>query len=102
MATGIFLNTWEHLEPVYLKALKDERFFLEIPTPPVYPVGPLTKPIDPLLTDSEKEIMSWLDKQPKDSVMLVSLGSGGTLTIEQLTELAYGLELSQQRFIMVV
>ncbi|GJS66830.1 hypothetical protein Tco_0681394 [Tanacetum coccineum] len=103
MATGIFVNTWDDLDPVSLKALEHEPFFLNIPTPPVYyPIGPLTKKIEPVLTEYEKEIMAWLGKQPKDSVLYVALGSGGTLTSEQLTELAWGLEMSKQRFIMVV
>ncbi|XP_076954743.1 UDP-glycosyltransferase 72B1-like [Bidens hawaiensis] len=100
MATGIFVNSWEDLEPVALRALKHEPYFLNVPTPPVYPVGPLTKEDESL--DSGKEILAWLDKQPKESVLFVTLGSGGTLTSEQLTELACGLELSQQRFILVV
>ncbi|GJY15114.1 anthocyanidin 3-O-glucosyltransferase 5-like protein [Tanacetum coccineum] len=101
MATGIFVNTWDDLEPVSLKAVKHEPFFLNIPTPPVYPIGPLIKH-EPVVTKYEKEIIAWLDKQPKDSVLYVAFGSGGTLTSEQLTELAWGLELSQQLFIMVV
>ncbi|PWA63716.1 UDP-glucuronosyl/UDP-glucosyltransferase [Artemisia annua] len=102
MATGIFLNTWDDLEPVSLKALKHEPFFLNNSTPPVYPIGPLTQQIEPVETEYDKGIIAWLDKQPKDSVLFIALGSGGTLTSEQLTELAWGLELSQQRFILAV
>ncbi|KAI3673144.1 hypothetical protein L6452_39259 [Arctium lappa] len=102
MSAGILLNIWDDLEPVTLKALKHEKFFLNIPTPPVYPIGPLTKEIEPVLDDHDKEIMTWLDDQPKDSVLFVVLGSGGTVSSEQLTELAWGLELSQQRFVLVV
>ncbi|GKA56776.1 UDP-glucuronosyl/UDP-glucosyltransferase [Tanacetum coccineum] len=102
MTTGIFVNTWDDLEPVSLKVVKYERFFKNIPMPPVYPVGPLTKQIEPVVTEHEKEIKAWLDKQPNDSVLFVALRSGGTLTSEQQTELAWGLELGQQRFILVV
>ncbi|GKD97045.1 anthocyanidin 3-O-glucosyltransferase 5-like protein [Tanacetum coccineum] len=85
------------------QAIKSERFFNNnIPTPPIYPIGPLTKHIESISTKYEKEIIAWLDKQVQDSVLFVALGSGGTLTSEQLTELAWGLELSQQSFIMVV
>ncbi|KAK1407629.1 hypothetical protein QVD17_39249 [Tagetes erecta] len=100
MATGILVNSWDDMEPVALAALKHEAFFANIPTPPVYPIGPLTRRKEP--EDSCKQIITWLDKQPKESVLFVTLGSGGTLTSEQLTELAWGLELSQQRFILVV
>ena len=40
--------------------------------------------------------------QPSESVIYVSFGSGGTLSKSQIAELAWGLELSQQRFIWVV
>nr|GEX56753.1 anthocyanidin 3-O-glucosyltransferase 5-like [Tanacetum cinerariifolium] len=60
------------------------------------------KKIKLVLTEYEKEIIAWLDKQTKDSVLYVALGSGGTLTNEQLTELAWGLEMIKQQFIMVV
>lgn len=46
--------------------------------------------------------MDWLNEQPSRSVIFVSFGSGGTLTAEQITELAWGLEKSQQRFLWVV
>ncbi|KAM1047936.1 hypothetical protein ACFX2J_026926 [Malus domestica] len=46
----------------------------------------------------EREIIGPLN----ESVIYVSFGSGGTLSFEQMTELAWGLELSQQRFIWVI
>ncbi|OVA10887.1 UDP-glucuronosyl/UDP-glucosyltransferase [Macleaya cordata] len=46
--------------------------------------------------------MTWLDMQPRDSVLFISFGSGGALSAEQITELACGLEMSLQRFIWVV
>ncbi|KAJ9567224.1 hypothetical protein OSB04_003190 [Centaurea solstitialis] len=102
MAAGIFMNVWDDLEPVTMKAVRHEPFFVNIPTPPVHTIGPLTKQIEPVLDRHDKEIIAWLDDQPKDSVLFVALGSGGTVTSEQLTELAWGLELSQQRFVLVV
>nr|XP_043606882.1 UDP-glycosyltransferase 72B1-like [Erigeron canadensis] len=102
MAKGIFVNTWDDLEPVPLSAVTHKRLDEYIPTPPVYPIGPLTKQMEVVASEDEKETIGWLDKQPKDSVLFVALGSGGTLTSEQLTELAWGLELSQQHFILVV
>ncbi|KAB1220543.1 Anthocyanidin 3-O-glucosyltransferase 5 [Morella rubra] len=102
MAAGIFLNSWEDLEPTSLKAIKDHIFYRQIPTPPVHPIGPLIKQAEASVTETDAECLAWLDKQSSDSVLLISLGSGGTLTAAQLTELAWGLELSQQRFILVV
>ncbi|KAH7849836.1 hypothetical protein Vadar_023637 [Vaccinium darrowii] len=99
-AAGILTNSWKDLEPVPLLALKENPFFLNIPTPPVHPIGPLIEEDEPI-TESGKEILSWLDKQKPDSVLFVALGSGGTLSSKQLSELAFGLELSQQHFILV-
>lgn len=100
MVTGIFLNSWEDFEPASLRAIREHPLYKQINTPPVHPVGPLIKEDEPL-TESGAECVAWLDKQPMDSVLFVALGSGGTLTTAQLTELAWGLELSQQRFILV-
>ena len=41
------------------------------------------------------ELLGWLDGQPERSVVYLSFGSGGVLSIEQMNELAWGLELSQ-------
>ncbi|KAJ0098139.1 hypothetical protein Patl1_28876 [Pistacia atlantica] len=66
---------------------------------PVYPVGPLARSVQPPIWG--KEVLDWLDKQPRESVIYVSFGSGGTLSAKQMVELASGLELSQQRFLWV-
>ena len=95
------MNSWEDFEPALLKAIREHPFYKQIATPPVHPVGLLIKEDEPL-TELGAKCVAWLDKQPLDSILLVSLGSGGTLTNAQLTELAWGLELSQQRFILVV
>nr|GFB34647.1 hydroquinone glucosyltransferase-like [Tanacetum cinerariifolium] len=44
----------------------------------------------------------WLGKHPVSSVLFVSFGSGGTLSQEQINELAFGLEQSGQRFLWVI
>ena len=97
---GILLNTWEDLEPTTLRALRDEEAMAGFVKVPIYPVGPLTRCPGGLAPGDE--LMGWLDLQPIESVIYVSFGSGGTITAEQLTELAAGLELSQHRFIWVV
>ncbi|XVE53350.1 hypothetical protein DITRI_Ditri02bG0197300 [Diplodiscus trichospermus] len=101
LASGIFLNSWEDVEPVSINALKENPFFKQIPAPPVYPIGPLIKQ-EETLSRTDVECLEWLDNQPSDSVIFVTFGSGGTLSVEQQTELAWGLELSQQRFIWVL
>lgn len=47
------------------------------------------------------QCLSWLDDQPSGSVLFVCFGSGGTLSHSQLNELALGLELSGQKFLLV-
>ncbi|CAJ1948882.1 unnamed protein product [Sphenostylis stenocarpa] len=93
---GIIMNSFLALETGPLRALKDEgRAY-----PPVYPIGPIVK----TGTDSAQglECLTWLDKQQVGSVLYVSFGSGGTLSQEQMNELACGLELSNHKFLWVV
>ncbi|XP_021896985.1 hydroquinone glucosyltransferase-like isoform X2 [Carica papaya] len=96
LATGMMVNSFFELETKTFKA------FMEEPdVPPIYPIGPMVR------TGSSKEVdesgcLKWLGEQPSESVLFVCFGSGGTLTQKQLTELAFGLEMSEQRFIWVV
>lgn len=97
LAEGILINSFVDLEPGAFKALMKEQPGI----PPIYPVGPLIKRDSTDRVD-ESRCMKWLDNQPRESVLFVSFGSGGTLSYEQLIELAYGLEMSNQRFLWVV
>lgn len=51
---------------------------------------------------SPHECIDWLNRQPSRSVVFLCFGSGGTLSTEQIRELALGLEMSKQRFLWVV
>ncbi|XP_010266460.1 PREDICTED: hydroquinone glucosyltransferase [Nelumbo nucifera] len=99
LAEGVMVNSFMDLEPGPLKALRQD-----IPgRPPVYPVGPLIRTSSSDAGAAERpHCLKWLDDQPSGSVLFVSFGSGGTLSHEQLTELALGLEMSEQRFLWVV
>ncbi|KAF8053255.1 hypothetical protein N665_1442s0004 [Sinapis alba] len=99
-ADGIIVNTWDDIEPKTLKSLQDPNLLGRIARVPFYPIGPLCRPVDPLKTNHP--VLDWLHKQPDESVLYISFGSGGSLSAKQLTELAWGLELSQQRFVWVV
>ncbi|XP_060195676.1 anthocyanidin 3-O-glucosyltransferase 5-like [Lycium barbarum] len=99
---GVLINTWEDLEPETIKALRNNdklRSVLKVPDYPIYPIGPLRRTVEIAERD---EVIQWLDKQNLESVVFVSFGSGGTLSSQQMTELAWGLELSQQKFVWVV
>ncbi|KAJ1429518.1 UDP-glucuronosyl/UDP-glucosyltransferase [Sesbania bispinosa] len=97
LAEGILVNTFPDLEPGAIKSLQKN----EPDRPPVYPVGPLVNE-DCAQTGDGNQILRWLDEQPRGSVIFVCFGSGGTLSGAQMEELAYGLEMSEQRFVWVV
>ncbi|PRQ34849.1 putative anthocyanidin 3-O-glucosyltransferase [Rosa chinensis] len=77
LVKGIFVNTWEEIEPVTLSAFRNHPFFVNLPTPTIHSIGPLTKDKDADRRES------------------------GTLSAEQMMELAHGLELSGKRFLWV-
>ncbi|OWM74515.1 UDP-glycosyltransferase 72E1-like [Punica granatum] len=103
-AHGLLVNTWESLEPKTLRALRDPKTmgrFLE--SSRIFPIGPVVRPSQPAKQDVPRnKVLEWLDQQPAESVLYVSFGSGGTLSADQLTELAWGLEQSSHRFVWVV
>ncbi|KAL1535967.1 hydroquinone glucosyltransferase [Salvia divinorum] len=99
LADGIVLNSFKELEPGPIEYLLRE----EQGKPPVYPIGPLIKMGSKPENDAPSPpCYKWLDDQPSGSVLYVSFGSGGTLSHDQIIELASGLEISEQRFLWVL
>ncbi|KAL3635088.1 hypothetical protein CASFOL_022142 [Castilleja foliolosa] len=96
LADGIIVNSFLELEFEAFKDLEQRDM------PPVYQVGPLIRTGPEGESDQEPEIQKWLNDQTAKSVIYVSFGSGGTLSMEQFTELALGLEMSGHRFLWVV
>jgi hydroquinone glucosyltransferase len=96
---GILINSFLEIEKGPIEALREEGSG----NPAVYPVGPIiqmeTKSSDDV---NGLECLTWLDKQEPCSVLYVSFGSGGTLSLEQIVELALGLESSNHKFLWVV
>lgn len=90
-AEGVLLNSFIELEEGAIKALQGK----EPGKLPVYPIGPLIQTGSSDEADPS-ECMKWLDNQPSGSVLFISFGSGGTLSYDQLIELALGLEMSGQ------
>ncbi|CAO2831696.1 unnamed protein product [Amaranthus hypochondriacus] len=66
-----------------------------------FPIGPLN-PIQIEKKDDENYIQKWLAKHETDSVLYVSFGSTTSMTDEQITELALGLERSGVKFLWVL
>ncbi|CAH8337366.1 unnamed protein product [Eruca vesicaria subsp. sativa] len=94
MVDGIIVNIWDDMEPKTLKSLKDPNLLGQIARATIYPL-----PVDPSKTNHP--VLDWLNKQQHESVIYISFGSGDSLSAKHLTELAWGLELSQQRFVWV-
>lgn len=100
-ADGVLVNTFEDLESSTLESFENYKKLGRVVNVPVYPVGPIVRPVGESPVASHP-VLDWLDNQPTESVIYVSFGSGGMLSAKQITELAWGLEMSQQRFIWVV
>ncbi|KAJ6404331.1 hypothetical protein OIU84_012500 [Salix udensis] len=97
LAEGVMVNSFTDLEKGALQALRE----VEAGKPAVYPVGPLVNMDSSTGGEGSDQCLKWLDDQPHGSVLFVSFGSGGTLSLDQITELALGLETSEQRFLWV-
>ncbi|KAF5184176.1 Zeatin o-glucosyltransferase [Thalictrum thalictroides] len=52
--------------------------------------------------NSDHKCLEWLNKQPPNSVIFVSFGTSTTMSDDQITQFAVGLEKSEQRFIWVL
>ncbi|OMO82903.1 UDP-glucuronosyl/UDP-glucosyltransferase [Corchorus capsularis] len=73
---------------------------------PVYAVGPAIPYFklgnNPSLNNNEVNYLQWLDRQPRNSVLYVSLGSYLSVSSTQMDEIAAGLKDSGVRFLWVV
>ncbi|WVY98413.1 hypothetical protein V8G54_030564 [Vigna mungo] len=95
---GSIYNTSKVIEGSYIKLLEDIESGKK-----VWALGPL----NPLAVEKEESkvrhpCLEWLDKQEPDSVIYVSFGTTTTLKVEQIHEVATGLEQSKQKFIWVL
>nr|BAJ11651.1 glucosyltransferase [Sinningia cardinalis] len=103
-SSGILVNTFDGLEPNALKAITDGLCIPDVPTPPIYNIGPLIA--DAVRTAGDQNLMhhslTWLDAQPNQSVVFLCFGSRGSFSADQLREIATGLERSAQKFLWVV
>ncbi|XP_061355967.1 hydroquinone glucosyltransferase-like [Gastrolobium bilobum] len=94
---GIFVNSFLELESETFRAVEEQIGG----KPMVYPVGPIIQS-GSIGQENGSECLTWLDNQEPKTVLYVSFGSGGTLSQDQLNELAFGLELSCQKYLWVV
>ncbi|KAM4078452.1 hypothetical protein ACB094_09G038300 [Castanea mollissima] len=102
---GVIVNTFEELEPAYVKEYKKAR------EDKVWCIGPVSLCNKDHLDKAERgnkasigehQCMKWLDSQEPCSVVYVCLGSLCNLIPSQLIELGLGLEASNRPFIWVI
>jgi hypothetical protein len=102
-ARGVLVNTYEWLEARAVKALREGVCVPDRPTPPVHCIGPLIVKGAAAAAEGERHAcLSWLDAQPKQSVVFICFGSLGAVSAAELKEIARGLENSGHRFLWVV
>ncbi|GMH06714.1 hypothetical protein Nepgr_008554 [Nepenthes gracilis] len=99
-ARGILVNTFMELESDAIRSLSEDAGI-----PPIYPVGPIINlnlqndggaGVSP---DERDSISRWLDSQPPSSVVFLCFGSKGSIEVDQVREVADGLERSGHRFL---
>ncbi|EOY17942.1 UDP-glucosyltransferase family 1 protein [Theobroma cacao] len=108
-ASGVILNTFEELEGPILSQIRSK-------CPNVYTIGPLNEHFKTRMSlengvssqssnyfwEVDRSCMSWLDRQPNQSVVYVSFGSIAVMSDEQIMEFWHGLVNSKRRFLWVV
>lgn len=94
---GLVVNTFRELEQHAVDSLCNGEF------PPVYPIGPIVDLAGPAQWHPDRagheSIINWLDGQTPSSVVFLCFGSLGSLSVDQLREIATGLNRAQIRFI---
>ncbi|TKY66293.1 Hydroquinone glucosyltransferase [Spatholobus suberectus] len=95
-ANGILINTFLEMESGAIRVLEE----FANGKIRLYPVGPITQKGSSNKADGSDKCLRWLDKQPPCSVLYVCFRSGGIVSQRQINELASGLELSCQRFLL--
>ncbi|XP_010505227.1 PREDICTED: UDP-glycosyltransferase 73C5-like [Camelina sativa] len=102
---GVIINTFQELEPDYVKDFKEVR------SGKAWTIGPVSLCNKAGADKAERgnksdidqdECLKWLDSKEPASVLYVCLGSICNLPLSQLKELGLGLEESQRPFIWVI
>ncbi|GAB4858333.1 hypothetical protein Ancab_009807 [Ancistrocladus abbreviatus] len=105
-ADGIIVNTFPSLEPKPIQVFDEKVCSGDMRTPSIYCIGPLIASGNGNCAGVDEgrahECLRWLDLQPSRSVVFLCFGSLGVFSMEQLKEIAVGLERSGQRFLWVI
>ncbi|GLJ07785.1 hypothetical protein SUGI_0074050 [Cryptomeria japonica] len=105
--SGILINTFNELEPLYVQHLKT------LTGKPVWAIGPVhpqnlssgagnVNTRGKMADIDEQELVCWLASHSPRSVVYVSFGSFTALSEEQTHALARGLEASEQSFVWTI
>ncbi|KAB2049210.1 hypothetical protein ES319_A13G161000v1 [Gossypium barbadense] len=102
---GVIINSFEEMEPEYVKEYKKTR------EDKVWCIGPVSLCNKDAMDKAqrgnkasvdEQEFLRWLDSQKPGTVIYACLGSISNLTPSQLIQLGLGLEASNRPFIWVI
>ncbi|KAI3519888.1 hypothetical protein L1887_09108 [Cichorium endivia] len=105
-AHGLIINTFETLDASILVHMRNL-------CPNIYSIGPLHTLLKSRLTiapqssvsnsllEENRTCLTWLDTQPENSIVYVSIGSMATMTVDQFFEIWHGLVNSGQPFLWV-
>uniref|UniRef100_A0A0D9WXN5 Glycosyltransferase n=1 Tax=Leersia perrieri TaxID=77586 RepID=A0A0D9WXN5_9ORYZ len=102
---GVILNTFDVIEAQELEKLQDElsvRAFAVGPLHKLSPPPPSAAEEDTFLHAPHRGCLVWLDAQPPQSVLYVSLGSMASVGRAVFDEMAWGLAASGVPFLWVV
>ncbi|KAL2319944.1 hypothetical protein Fmac_028913 [Flemingia macrophylla] len=98
----LMFSTHEFSKPNFLEeSEKNKRANANSECVYYFPLGPIVQ-TESRSPGNESQCIAWLEKQPQKSVLFISFGSGGTLSHDQLSEIAFGLEISGHRFLWVI
>lgn len=98
-AKAILINTFTDLEDYSLKSFTNGSAYGKVKVPPIYSVGPILTTQNVASSKNHSSTAAWLDEQPESSVVFLCFGSLGCFPIDQIKEIAKGLELSGHRFL---
>ncbi|KAI5061608.1 hypothetical protein GOP47_0024113 [Adiantum capillus-veneris] len=107
-ATGILFNTVYDLEKEVIDDLRERAPEMDIrAVGPLLPLEYLSAEMAESAVEGTKSVnaercLRWLDEQPEASVLYIAFGTIASPSVQQLHELAMGLEASKARFVWVV
>ncbi|KAJ3703056.1 hypothetical protein LUZ61_006761 [Rhynchospora tenuis] len=93
-AQCMLFTSFYELESCVIDSLREDLNY------PVYTIGPSVPHMLPPKADSSDHI-TWLDSQPKNSVLYISLGSFLSVSQSQFEEIAMGIHASKVNFFWV-